>query len=194
MNNLKLNDFVFYHFKDDKNYNSELLKKGVKCIEIPTENHNFQYVFTSFDVLKRYLPELLKLNNNFIIGLNNFKTDLFDGFKTSEEIFECIKDDWKNLSKTCYWNYSCLVKIDHYLFLIEDTIETHFYYPYENNNEGIFKLLIMPNSQKHFVHFNELTQDEKKFLTPKFEVFNQIENYLLTNFRNCPCFSIRDLK
>lgn len=193
---LKFSDFVFYHFDDDEIYNLELERKGLRSRLLSKQNYDFNLKFDPIEILKPYIKELIKKNpeENFILGLNNFKINLFNGFKTGEEIFSLIKEEWKYYAKRCDWEYVAIVKLDGSIYIINEAIECHIHYPSvdEKENVGLLKLLVMANNIKHFVHFNELSNEEKNKIPPKVEVFRKIENYFYNNFYNSICINLNN--
>lgn len=197
---LKLSDFNFYYFEDDLIYNNELEYKGLKTKlinNLKMKENIFKFKYDSLDVLLIFLKELINHHNedNLIIGLNNFNIPLvnFEGFKTSKEIYEKLKDEWKLFGATCYWEYAVIVKIQDQIYFINDKIETHIHFPpYKGDN--LFKLLVLPNKYKQFIHLEDFTEEEKNSLIPKVEVFRKIENYFYNNFYNCTCLNLKDLK
>lgn len=198
-NKIKFSDFVFYHFEEEVDKYFDWKGVNYKLIKSKSSK-TFEYKFDSVDVLKIYAKEIIESKEykenpyNFIIGLNNFKTDMFSGFLTGEEIYKKIKDEWKNFAKKCVWNYTILVNIDDVFYVIDNEIETRIHYPSENIKEDhIFNLLVMPNTYRHFVKFKYLNDEEKIKISPKTEVFRKLENYFVNNFYNCPCFGVNDI-
>lgn len=195
-NKIKFSDFVFYHFEEEVDKYFDW--KGVNYKLIKSKSSKaFEYKFDSVDILKIYAKDILLSKeyqenpHNFIIGLHNFKTDLFNGFLTGKEIYQKIKDEWKHFAKKCIWNYTVLVKIDNDFFIIENEVETRFHYPESNVKEHhLLNLMVLPNTYRHFVKYNELNEQEKIKESPKTEVFRKLENYFVNNFYNCPCMGI----
>lgn len=190
-NKPKLSDFKIFQLANDFIYNEELARLGgVISTFKPPSSADFKMKFGSDeislliteDLLEKY-PELAE--QNFIIGLEFFKTELFDGFKYRHEIFQSIKDDWKNFAKRCQWEYVALVKFESQVFMISGEKETRIQYPPKNNEQDLFQLLVMADKVKHFVHLSELGEDLED-CTPKKEVYRRIRNYFVNNFYNCP--------
>ena len=199
---LKLSDFKFYHLENDRILNLDLERKGLRFGNLPTlsgeNNKDFAFKYDNVEVGLVYLKKLLnnlpkEEQNNIILGIENFKLDMFFNYLNRLEIFEKLDNNWQHFAKRCQWNYILLIKIEDKIYIIENDIETRLQYPEKRDEEDLFQLIIFANSEKHFVHLNELSEEEKTKIPPKAEVFRRLQNYFINNFYNCICLNLKDI-
>lgn len=198
---LKLSDFNFYCLSNDILLKDDLERKGLKIYSIPAlkgeNNKDFSFKYDNTQVSLVYLQNLIKKlspeeQDMLILGVDNFQLDMFFEYRNREEIFKQLNNNWKHFAKRCQWNYVLLVKMKDKLYIIEYDIETRIHYPEKRDEEDLFQLIIMANSDKHFVHLNEFNEEEKKTILPKAECFRRLENYFINNFYNCVCFDFKN--
>ena len=105
---LKLSDFKFYHLENDRILNLDLERKGLRFGNLPTlsgeNNKAFAFKYDNVEVGLVYLKKLLnnlpkEEQNNIILGIENFKLDMFFNYLNRLEIFEKLDNNWKHFAK-----------------------------------------------------------------------------------------------